>query len=308
MQDQAERLRQLAKQAKHGMAQAEAGARALLSASPSQPNAAQVIAVTSGKGGVGKSNISINLSLALCRLGKQVILFDADLGMANVDVLLGISPQYTLQHVVHGQKHIHEVLTEGPLGLKVIASGNGISQLANLSNQQRERILSHFALIEDRADYIIIDTGAGISRNVISFVLAADQSLVVTTPEPTARLDAYGLIKVTCQEDFNARLSLVVNQAKDEREGEELGGLMRTLAQRFLGMHLDYLGSVPKDPKVWQAVREQNPFVLGHPGCPASLAVNALAERLSATHEASAERRSSLGGFFGRLAGLFNQS
>lgn len=306
MQDQAEKLRQLAKRARTGASAPELPVTPSLMASAA-PSTARVIAVTSGKGGVGKSNMSINLALSLCQLGKQVILFDADLGMANVDVLLGISPQYTLQHVVHGLKPIHEVMTEGPLGLKVIASGNGISQLANMNNQQRERLLSHFALIEDRADYIIVDTGAGISRNVLSFVLAADQALVVTTPEPTARLDAYGLIKVTCQEDFQARLSLIVNQVRDEKEGEELGELMRTLAQRFLSMHLDYLGCVRRDPHVLQAVREQNPFVLGYPDSPAARAVAQLAARLSSTQEAIPQAHAGLGGFLTRLAGLFSR-
>jgi flagellar biosynthesis protein FlhG len=140
---------------------------------------------------------------------------------------------------------------------------------------------------------------------VLSFVLAADQVLVVTTPEPTARLDAYGLIKVTCQENFQAKMGLIVNQVRDEREGEELGDLMRTLAHRFLSMHLDYLGCVRRDNHVMQAVREQNPFVLGYPSCPASRAVADLAARISSTHEAAPEVNSGLGGFLSRLAGIF---
>jgi flagellar biosynthesis protein FlhG len=302
MDDQAEKLRDLALQVRSGL-------RPLgqpTAFSPARASSrARVLTVTSGKGGVGKSNLSINLALALCRLGRQVILFDADLGMANVDVLMGLAPRYNLQHVVQGIKPIQEVLTDGPLGLKVIASGNGLAQMANLSSQQRERLLSHFAFIEDRADYILVDTGAGISKNVLSFVLAADEVLVVTTPEPTARLDAYGLIKVVSQENPSARLSLVVNQVQDDREGAEVGDLMRSLAQRFLNMPVEYLGSVRKDPKVGQAVREQNPFLLAYPSCQAARNVAELAAGLNAARE-EAQPAPSPTGFFARVARLFS--
>jgi flagellar biosynthesis protein FlhG len=203
-----------------------------------------------------------------------------------------------------GLKPLHEILTEGPLGLKVIASGSGVAQLANLNSQQRERIISSFAFIEDQADYILVDTGAGISRNVLSFVLAADEVLVVTTPEPTARLDAYGLIKVVAQENINARLSLVVNQVKDQREGAEVGDLMRTLALRFLNMQMDLAGCVPHDPCVVKAVREQQPFLLASPQSPASRAVMALAGSFASMPRADRED-SGLKGFLSKVAALF---
>ncbi len=310
MEDQAEGLRALAREARQGKFPFEVAGPAAEAKKASVFQApaarARVVTVTSGKGGVGKSNLSINLSLALCRLGKQVILFDADLGLANVDVLMGLSPRYNLQHVVYGMKPIHEVMVDGPEGLKVIASGSGISQLANLNSGQRERILSQFSLLEDRADYIVVDTGAGISRNVLAFVLAADESLVVTTPEPTARLDAYGMVKVVSQEKIQARLSLVVNQVRDEREGDENGELIRTLAQRFLNMSLDYLGCVRRDGHVSQAVREQTPFLLSYPNSPAARDVSLLAGRLSATQ--SLEGRPGDGSrFFSRLAAFFSR-
>jgi flagellar biosynthesis protein FlhG len=279
MEDQAEKLRALARQVKAHKSQV--GVQMPASAHTVE-SVARVLAVTSGKGGVGKSNLSVNLALALCQRGKRVILLDADLGLANADLLLGLSPRFNLHHLVMGLKPLHEIITEGPLGLKVIASGSGVVQLANLSSQQRERIISSFSLIEDQADFILVDTGAGISRNVLSFVLAADEVVVVTTPEPTARLDAYGLIKVVSQENINARLFLVVNQVQDDAEGDEVGELMRTLALRFLNMRLEYLGCVHRDNCVTKAVREGQPFILGHPQSAASRGVVALAGKLLA--------------------------
>jgi flagellar biosynthesis protein FlhG len=293
--DQADKLRALASQVRQAGAGAAtlAGGRtsnglkkALAQAAPKPLKnpfgraRARVITVSSGKGGVGKTNLSVNLALSLRKLGKEVILFDADLGLANADILLGMSTRHNLQHFFQGKKSLQEIMSEGPLGLKVIASGNGIAQMANLNGQDRERMLSHFSLIEEKADVIVVDTGAGISKNVLSFAMAADECLIVTTPEPTARLDAYGLIKVLNQEGFEGVTRLVVNMTEDSNEGQEVGKLMETLATRFLHARVEYLGCVPRDKNVLKAVRMQEPFILAFPDCAASKAVSNLASRL----------------------------
>ena len=267
------------------------------------PPRARVIAVASGKGGVGKTNMAVNLSLSLCRLGRQVILFDADLGMANADLLLGIQPRYNLTHFFQGGRSLAEIMCEGPEGLKLIPSGSGIAQLADLGPQERERVLSHFALIEDQADYLIVDTGAGISRNVVGFAQAAEEVLVVTTPEPTARLDAYGLIKVLAQEGYQGSIRVIVNMAESAAEGQEVGKLMETLAGRFLNIHVEMLGVVPRDRDVQRAVRAQKPFTTEHPDSPASKAVMAMATAISHINLAGPAPRG-LRGFLERLGGI----
>ena len=315
MADQADKLRMLAAEMRNrpsgppakvgpGAAKMPKGLKGELPYSA--PPRARVIAISSGKGGVGKSNLSINLALSLCKLGRQVILFDADLGLANADVLLGLQPRYNLTHFFQGGRSLQEIMVEGPLGLKVIPSGSGISQLADLGVQERERVLSHFALIEDQADYLLVDTGAGISKNVTSFAQAADEVIVVTTPEPTARLDAYGLIKVLASENYAGKLQVVVNMAESPAEGEEVGRLMETLATRFLNAHVEMLGMIPRDRAVQLAVRAQKPFSLEYPNSPASQAVLAIASKISQVNMAP----SGSGGmkaFLERLGGLLKR-
>lgn len=281
MADQAEQLRGLARSAKGRPPAAVPKGSALPSSiSERRQKHARVIAVSSGKGGVGKTNLSVNLALSLCKLGRSVILFDADLGLANADVLLGLQPRYNLTHFFQGSRSLAEIVCEGPLGLKVIPTGSGISQLADLGEQERERLLSHFDLIEDQADFLVIDTGAGISKNVLSFAMAADEVLVVTTPEPTARLDAYGLIKVLAQERYPGQLKVIVNMAENSAEGEEVCRLMETMAGRFLNIHVQALGVVLRDRAVTQAVRAQKPFALMAPDSAPSKALLEMAASL----------------------------
>lgn len=316
MADQADKLRMLAAEMRNrplsaGSRQAIARSTKLPAGAKdelpySAPPRARVIAISSGKGGVGKSNLSINLALSLCKLGRQVILFDADLGLANADVLLGLQPRYNLTHFFQGGRSLQEIMVEGPLGLKVIPSGSGISQLADLGIQERERVLSHFALIEDQADYLLVDTGAGISRNVTAFAQAADEVIVVTTPEPTARLDAYGLIKVLAADGFQGKLQVVVNMAESTAEGEEVGRLMETLAQRFLNAHVEMLGQIPRDRAVQKSVRAQKPFSLEFPDSPAAQAVLAIASKISQVHLAHDPKRG-VQAFLERLGGLLKR-
>ncbi|MES2200804.1 MAG: MinD/ParA family protein [candidate division FCPU426 bacterium] len=299
MADQAEKLRDLARQVRLSTGRGKAPARARGS---HRQGRARVIAVSSGKGGVGKTNLSINLALSLCKAGKKVLLFDADLGLANADVLLGMSSRHNLSHFFQGERSLEEITATGPLGLKVIASGSGISQMADLNGQDRERLLGHLSGIEDHVDMVIVDTGAGISKNVMAFAMAADECLVVTTPEPTARLDAYGLLKVLSQEGYDGTSRLVVNMAENEAEGAEIGGLMETLARRYLKIRLEYLGYVPRDKAVRKAVGIQQPFALSFPDSQAAKAVQGLATRL--LEAVPADGNGGIQGFLERLGGM----
>ena len=253
----------------------------------------RVIAITSGKGGVGKTSLTVNLAVTLAKLGKRVIILDCDLGTANVDVMLGMHPRYNLQHVLSRQRRLDEVMSVGPHGVCVISGGSGFSELANLTDSRREELLSTFASLEGQADILLLDTGAGISANVLRFVVAAGEALVVTTPEPTAVTDAYALIKVASQQAAPAanghaeaaassdiRLRLVVNQAASPAEAQETASNIVNVAQRFLGVTVQYFGSIPVDRSMSQAVRAQSPVVDSFPRSPAALAIDRLARLL----------------------------
>ncbi len=251
---------------------------------------ARVIAVTSGKGGVGKTTFAANMAVLLARWGKQVILLDCDLGTANVDVLLGLRPRYSLQHVLSRQRRLDEVIVTGPGGVRVVPGGSGLEELANLSSARCEELLHAFAALDGEADVMLLDTGAGISENVLRFVVAAGEAIVVTTPEPTAMADAYALIKLAHRrlallgEEAGAGgaafLRVVVNQATSEREGRETAQAIVTVAQRFLQAPVESLGWIPSDPLVARAVRAQLPIVDAYPRSPAAMALARLARQL----------------------------
>lgn len=271
MQDQAERLRQMM-----GRINASPVERPITSAS-----SCRVIAVTSGKGGVGKTNVSVNLALAMANKGKSVLLFDADMGLANVDVMLGMIPQYNLLHVLNGQKSLPEIITEGPGGVRIVASGSGgVQELADLNETQRGRFLEALQGLQHGSDVILIDTGAGLHRNVLAFVLAAAEAVIVTTPEPTALMDAYGMIKILHREKREPLVRVVVNLAAHPAEAEEAGKKLVILSKRFLDLNVEYMGFIPRDPSMGRAVKEQKPVMLSSPMSPAAVSLNRLAETL----------------------------
>ncbi len=264
MRDQAERLRLLARALRDQVRlQIREGV-----------HSCRILAVTSGKGGVGKTNLALGISLSLARAGYRVVLLDADLGLANVDVVLGILPRYNLAHFFEGKKTLEEVIYEGPAGLKIIPGGSGIAELANLDVPSLEKVFREFSLLDNKLDFMIIDTSAGISRQVLAFVLAADEVLVVTTPEPT------GLIKVYTNSGGKGKVRVVVNMVKDLREGELAAQKLLGVVNQFLGIEVEVAGFIPRDAAVSEAVRRHQAYVLAFPRAPASVSTARLAALL----------------------------
>ncbi len=264
---------------------------------------ATVIAITSGKGGVGKSNVAVNLAIRFAKSGKDVVLLDADLGLANADVLCNVDLPANLSHVIARKRELRDVLVHAPGGFRLIGGASGLAKMADLTDDDRRRLVDALAELEQQADIILIDTGAGISPNVLSFTRAADHVLVVTTPEPTAITDAYAVIKVVSRDAGTRRINLLVNQARSPGEGRIVHERIARVAKQFLGATVFDAGHVMADDAVPLAVRRRVPFVLSSPNCPAGQCITRLAMRfeqgLVVDHEP--------GGFFRRMNGLFRK-
>jgi len=293
MEDQAARLRKLVAELRSG----KSPARITRTLVPTR-----VIAVTSGKGGVGKTNVTTNLALALAQRKQRVLVLDADLGLANVDVAMGLLPRYNLAHVLRGEMELEEIITTGPLGVSIIASGSGVRELANLSDAARSRLLESLASLKADYDFLLIDTSAGLGRNVLGFVLAADEVLVVTTPEPTAFVDAYSMMKVIFQENPRARVRLVLNMVATEAEARDVADKLTVLAHRLLGAAITPLGYILRDERVGESVREQTPLLILYPASPAARCIHSLAAHL--TNGRGSAAQSDLRGFFSRVVDL----
>jgi len=274
MADQAEKLRELMNAAPGRERKAAAG-------KAGRREATRIIAVSSGKGGVGKTNIAINLALAYAQLGKRVVVMDADLGLANVNVALGVIPRYNLYHLIRKQKTLSEIVVDTSYGIQIIAGASGFSKIANLSEEERRSFIGELAALAN-ADVIVIDCAAGVSSNVISFIAAADDALIVTTPEPTAITDAYGIIKIIATEieNLDIGLKLVVNRVRSVVEGKRVAERVITIAGQFLNLKVDYLGFVYEDPVVHAAVVRQKPFLVLDPRSRAAACVRHLVGRL----------------------------
>lgn len=237
----------------------------------------QVIAITGGKGGVGKSNIACNLAIAMAQMNKRVLVFDADLSLANVDVLMGLSPRFNLNHVIRGEKELHEIIVEGPGGIRIIPGGSGVEELSQLDSPDMQRLFNAFDDIQPAPDIFLIDTAAGIYPNVMQFLTAADQVIVVTTPEPTAYTDAYALIKTLLKHQDGKEIGLLINMVQNAREAAEVLRLMLQMCRQFLNLSFNNIGFVPRDPEVLKAVRYQKPFLLRTPNSPASQTIRNIA-------------------------------
>jgi len=238
----------------------------------------RTIAVASGKGGVGKTNIVANLAIALRRRGQRVIVVDADLGLANLDTLLGVNPRATLRHVLHGECALRDVLVEGPAGIQIVPAASGFEELTQLTDAQRLLLLEQVDSLDGAFDVLLLDTGAGISSNVLFFAAAAHETMVVVTPEPTALTDAYALVKVLSTRYAEQRFAVLVNMARGEFEARRTFTHLSRVAERFLHVSLRWAGWVPFDAEVPEAVRRQRAVVELAPRAPVSRAFETLAQ------------------------------
>lgn len=252
--------------------------RTLRSGEPSPP--ARVIAVTSGKGGVGKSSLVLNLGIALRRMGKQVLVMDGDLSLGNLDILMGLAPRFNLSHVLRNEIAMAEIVVDGPEGLRLLPTASGVHELANLSPEAHRRIVSELDALLDDVEFLLIDTGPGLSPSVIHFNVAAREVLVVTTPEPAAITDAYALIKTLTLLHPPRPVRLVTNAAASLQEGREVAAQLQRVSLRFLGMTPDYLGCVLRDDFMLSAIRNQRAVVEQYPDSRAGRCCEALARRL----------------------------
>lgn len=242
MNDQAENLRRLVE--------------------PTETREAKVIAVVSGKGGVGKSNVSLNFAISLAQRGKKVAVLDLDIGMANLDILMGLTPDHHIMDLLDSQMSIWDIIEVGPYGIAYIAGGSGFSKFVELDEERMQRFFSQLEMIGSHYDYIILDMGAGASKGSIQFVLAADDVFVVTTPEPPAMTDAYAMVKYIFLHEEEKPLYLIVNRAESEKEGNRTLESFKRVAQQFLQKDLSLLGFIPSDKIVQKAVKAQTPFVV----------------------------------------------
>jgi flagellar biosynthesis protein FlhG len=245
---------------------------------------ARVITITSGKGGVGKSNLSVNLAIQLSKLGKRVIILDADFGLANIEVMLGIRPQYNMADLIFKGKSLQDIITEGPERIGFISGGSGIQELTNLTKDQILFLTQKLYELDEFADVIIIDTGAGINDSVLEFVTASSEVLLVATPEPTSITDAYALLKTLNRKaDFiadNTVIKVVANRVESNEEAKQLFNKLNVVVNKFLSIKIDFLGAIPQDSNVSKAVIQQKPYSLLYPNSPSSRAVSELANRL----------------------------
>lgn len=249
-----------------------------------QAPSARVITVTSGKGGVGKTSLSVNLALQLRQQGKKVVILDADFGLANVEIMLGIRPQYNLADLIFNNKSIEEIITEGPLGVGFISGGSGVQDLVNLDKEKLKKLIAKLVKLDSLYDVIIIDTGAGIADSVIEFVLSSPEVLLVVTPEPTSITDAYSLLKaVNRKKEFKRdqkSIKVVANRVDNPEEGQEIFDKIRLVVSKFLNIELEYLGYIPMDKQLITAVLEQKPISIHNPESESALRIRNICGKL----------------------------
>lgn len=245
-------------------------------------NFPRVISVTSGKGGVGKTNVTANLAYALTQLGKRVLVMDADLGLSNIDVLLGLTPRFSIEHFFRGEKTLSEIMVKGPGGMSILPASSGVSELVNLDESQKLLLLNEIDLFCENVDFILIDTGAGISSNVLYFNMMAQESIVISTSEPTSITDAYALMKVLFKEFDKKDFQLLINFVSNDNEAKDVYNKIARVADYFLrDLSINYLGFIPQDEKLPMAVKRQKPVLEVFPKAPSSRHILELAKNIS---------------------------
>lgn len=266
---------------------------------------ARVITITSGKGGVGKSSISVNLAIQISRLGKRVVILDADFGLANVEIMFGIRPRYSLLDVLKGDKALRDVIMEGPEGIGFISGGSGIRELTNLNKDEIQSFIRMMYELDQIADIVIVDTGAGISDTVIELVAASTEVLLVATPEPTSITDAYALLKTLHrkQEYHNneIKIKMIGNQISSYEEGKELFDKLYVVVSKFLDIQLEYLGTIPYDGHIPKAIMKQQPISLAYPNAAAARALFELAMVLSEVEMQGIKPKKGIAGLFANM-------
>jgi len=243
----------------------------------STPSNINVIAVTSGKGGVGKTNIAVNLSVCLAKMGKSVVLLDADIRLGNVDITLGLKPNYDLRHVISGERTLEEILVPGPEGIHIVPASSGVANMIDLTEVQQASVVRAFSELTIPVDTLIVDTGAGIDSSVRTFASACQEIIVVVCDEPTSITDAYALIKVLNRECGIKRFQLLANMVESEAQGRRLYGKISRVSDRFLDVHLGYLGAVPRDEYLCKAVQRQGAVMQLYPRSQSAQAIQNLA-------------------------------
>ena len=243
------------------------------------PRPVRVIAITSGKGGVGKSNVTVNLAVTLAQGGERVMVMDADMGLANIDVLLGLTPSLNLSHVINGECSLEETLIDGPAGIKIVPASSGVAAMSDLTPAQNAGVIRSFSELTEPVDTMLIDTAAGLSDSVVSFTRAAREVIVVVCDEPASITDAYALVKVLNREYGVERFHVLANQAHGANQGRELYNKLARVAQRFLDVTLDYLGCIPYDENLKKAVQKQRSVVEAFPRSPSAMAFRQIAKK-----------------------------
>jgi flagellar biosynthesis protein FlhG len=244
------------------------------------PRPVKVIAIASGKGGVGKTNVTVNLGVALAAQGKEVVLLDADLGLANIDVMLGLHPQFNLLHVLDGDKSLNDIIVEGPSGLKIIPAASGVQKMAELSSAQHAGMIQAFSEMDQHIDVLLIDSAAGIADSVVSFSRAAQEVVIVVCDEPASITDAYALIKLLSRDHGVERFHVIANMCRSVQEGRELFDKIALVCDRFLDVTLDFMGIVPFDEDLRRAVKKQRSVVEAFPRSKAATAFAHLAKKV----------------------------
>lgn len=298
--DQAQKLRELAVKNIESLPEVKEDSEVKETSEVRKP---RIITVTSGKGGVGKSNFVVNISIILQKRGNKVMIFDADIGMGNDDVLMGSLPKYNVFDIISSNKTIDEVLTIGPYGVKLLPGGSGLTKIDELSHAQRMRLINELELLQD-LDFIIMDTGAGINRSVLGFISCCEELIVITTPEPTSLTDAYSLLKVVSHFGLKPKAKIVINRVQNEKEGELTYKKLNRSAEAFLKISLEYLGIVYEDRKLVQAVKQQEPCVVLYPFSEASKSLEKIADDISGNTDKT--EKLGIKGLFGKIFNNFS--